>query len=103
MLTQTDLLEPAETVDDDAALIVTHQSGEPIAVPCGFRDRHNNPCQRLGNWPIMDGAQQMLCRGRPIIHCDAACFRGDSPALAHDLGGDDVVWGDQEGEYGDDH
>lgn len=102
MLTQSDLFTPAETVDDDAASVVTHQLGEPIAVPCGFRDRHNNPCHRLENWPIMDGAKQMLCRGRPMIHCDAACFRGDPPAPAHHTAGEDVVWGDGESEYGDD-
>jgi len=101
MLTQTDLFESAETDDDGAASVVTHQLGAPIAVPCGFRDRHNNPCQRLGNWPIMDGAQQMLCRGRPMIHCDAACFRGDPPPLDHDPGGNDVAWDNHEGEYGD--
>lgn len=49
----------------------------------------------------MDGAQQMLCRGRPMIHCDAACFRGDPPALDNDLGGNDVAWDNHEGEYGD--
>jgi len=50
----------------------------------------------------MDGAKQMLCRDRPMVHCDPACFRGEAPPLAHDTGDDDVLWGDQEEEYGDD-
>lgn len=50
----------------------------------------------------MDGEKQMLCRDRPMVHCDAACFRGAPPPPAHEAGGDDVLWGDQEGEYGDD-
>lgn len=102
MLTQSDLFNPAENVDDDVATTVTQLSGKPIAVPCGFRDRHNNPCHRLGNWPIMDGAKQMLCRGRPMIHCDPACFKADPPPLAHDTIRADVVWGEDEGEYGND-
>ena len=65
-------------------------------------DRHNNPCQRRGNWPIMNGAKQMLCRDWPMVHCDTACFRGAPPALAHEAGGEDVLWGDQESDYGDD-
>lgn len=101
MLTQTDLFTPADTVDDAAASVVVRQSGEPIAVPCGFRDRHNNPCQRLGNWPIMDGAKQMLCRDRPMVHCDPACFRGAPPTPDHGATGEDVIWSEEEVEYGD--
>lgn len=101
MLTQTDLFTSAETVDDDAASVAAHPSEEPIAVPCGFRNRHNNPCHRLANWPIMDGAKQMLCRDRPMIHCDPACFKGDPPAPDRGVSGDDVIWGEEGTEYED--
>ena len=108
---------PGETSDIDLAdgfrtqsfhlmqahpIAAAHHPGEPIAVPCGFRDRHNNPCHRLGNWPIMDGSKQMLCRGRPMVHCDAACFKGDPPAPGPDTIGEDVAWSDDAGEYDDD-
>ena len=102
MLMQTDLFAPEVASDDCAALVVVRGSATQIAVPCGFRDRNNNQCHRKGNWAIMDGAKQMLCRDRPMVHCDPACFRGEAPPLAHDTGDDDVLWGDQEEEYGDD-
>jgi hypothetical protein len=102
MLMQTDLFTSENSTDAGAAMVVAPGPGAPIVVPCGFRNRRNNPCQRLGNWPIMEGAKQMLCRDRPMVHCDAACFRGDPPPPAHEAGGDDVLWGDREGEYGDD-
>jgi len=101
MLMQTDLFTSAETNDDRAALSVESGIGAPIAVPCGFRDRNNNPCQRRGNWPIIDGTMQMLCRDRPMVHCDPACFKGDPPPLAHEAGSDDVLWGDEKADYGD--
>lgn len=104
MLTQTNFFAPAETADDGSTSVVLHPSGEPIAVQCGFRDRHNNPCDRLRNWPIMDAAKQMLCRDRPMIHCDVACFRGappaPAPAPAHGVTGGDVIWGEEGTEYG---
>lgn len=98
MLMQNELFEEAKA--PDAIEGVAEPTALPIAVPCGFRDRNNNPCQRRGNWPIMDGAKQMLCRNRPMVHCDAACFRGDPPAPDNGRD-DDVMWGDEEGEYGD--
>jgi hypothetical protein len=106
MMTQTDLFAPHDEItaplDAEHEAAPVRSASKQIAVPCGFRDRHNNPCQRRGNWPIMDGAKQMLCRDRPMVHCDTACFRGDPPAPAHEAGDEDVLWGDQEGDYGDD-
>ena len=99
MLMQNDLFEEAEATD--AIEEVADPAALPIAVPCGFRDRQNNPCQRRGNWPIMDGGKQMLCRDRPMVHCDAACFRGDPPAPVDTRNDDDIVWGDEGSGYGD--
>jgi len=64
----------------------------PLAVPCGFLDRSNRPCQRLGNWPIMVEGQQLSCRGRPVVHCDPACFRGDAPIERSERENDDIIW-----------
>lgn len=64
----------------------------PLAVPCGFLDRANNPCQRLGNWPIMVEGQQLSCRGRPVVHCDPACFRGEAPLERSERENDDIIW-----------
>lgn len=102
MMTQTDLFarveENTESEDINHELDKTLALAEPIAVPCGFRNRHNAPCQRLGNWPVMSDGKQMVCRDRPMVHCDPACFKGDALAIIieHD---DDVAWDDQDFEY----
>lgn len=105
MMTQTDLFDPAGKIDDGAANETESQAlpadASPIAVPCGFMDRHNSRCQRLGNWPVMADGKQMVCRGRPMLHCDPACFRGDTPAQRHIEDNDDIDWSDREGAYGD--
>ena len=96
MMTQTDLFDPADQSDEGLAL--EHETEavsaetSPIAVPCGFMDRHNNRCQRLGNWPVMADGKQMVCRGRPMVHCDPACFRGETPAQRQIEADADVVW-----------
>ena len=101
MLTQTNFFAPAETVDDGSTSFVPHPSGELIAVQCGFRDRHNNPCHQLGNWPIIDAAKQMLCCDEPMVHRDPpAPAPAPAPALAHGVTGGDVIWGEEGSEYG---
>jgi hypothetical protein len=105
MITQNDLFAPANEIIDsedisqglNKALTVT----TPIAVPCGFRDRRNSPCRRLGNWPVMSEGKQMVCRDRPMVHCDAACFDGEAPARQYGTDNDDIVWDDRTGPYGD--
>lgn len=54
--------------------------GEPIALPCGFMDRANNRCKCLGSLPLMVDGVQLVSRGRPLLHCDPACYHG------HDVG-----------------
>ena len=99
MMTQTDLFEPAgESADCSAD---KHQSAprtadtSPIAVPCGFTDRHNKRCQRLGNWPVMVEGKQLVCRGRPLLHCDPACFKGETAVKLYGTDDDDIVWEDR--------
>lgn len=105
MLTQNDLFERAddaiESVQIDCAPEKTPALLAAIAVPCGFRDRHNNPCRRLGNWPIMDEGKQMLCRSRPMVQCDPACFKSDAPVPEYGADDDDIVWEDRIGPYDD--
>ena len=43
----------------------------------------------------------MLCRDRLMVHCDAACFRGDPPAPVDTRNDDDIVWSDEGSGYGD--
>ena len=47
---------------------------EPIAVPCGFMDRTNSRCRRLAMRPVMVDGEQFVSRGRPMLHCDPACY-----------------------------
>jgi hypothetical protein len=99
MMTQTDLFEPAGEIVDysadkhESAAKTTNTS--PIAVPCGFMDRHNNRCQRLGKWPVMADGKQMVCRGRPILHCDPVCFKGETAVELYGTDDDNIVWEDQ--------
>lgn len=105
MMTQSDLFSPADEITGEVVAeceaVVADATPAPIAIPCGFRDRHNGPCRRLGNWPVMMDGKQMACRNRPMVHCDPACFKGDPPAPDHGIAGDDVIWGEEEAEYGD--
>jgi len=49
-----------------------------LAIPCGFRDRRNMPCRRLGVRPVTIDGQGFHHRGSALVHCDPACFRGDA-------------------------
>lgn len=106
MMTQTDLFNPADTADvglaDEHESVSASGDASPIAVPCGFMDRHNNRCQRLGNWPVMVDGKQMVCRGRPMLHCDPTCFKGATSAQRSSDVDDDIVWDGREEAYGDD-
>lgn len=100
MMTQTDLFEPAGEIVDYSAEMMSESTtpavdASPIAVPCGFMDRHNNRCQRLGNWPVMANGKQMVCRGRPIVHCDPDCFKGEAPVNLYGTDDDNIVWEDR--------
>lgn len=107
MMTRTDLFAPAEEIDDHVDVENDPEAGpanalnSPIAVPCGFRDRYNNPCSRRGNWPIMADGKQVACRSRPMVHCDPACFKGEAPVSQYGADDDDIVWDDRVGVYDD--
>ena len=105
MKTQSDLFAPANGIigseDISQGLNKALAVITPIAVPCGFRDRRNSPCKRLGNWPVMSEVKQMVCRDRPMFHFDAACFNGEAPARQYGTDNDDIVWDDRTGPYGD--
>lgn len=46
----------------------------PLAVPCGFRNRRNAPCQRLAHRAMRCDGKSLKSRGRPLLHCVLACF-----------------------------
>lgn len=107
MTTQIDLFTPAsseEPVDDCPThddQPVDKNQGQPIAVPCGFLDRANKPCQRLGYWPVMMDGKQMVCRGRPMVHCDPACFSSAQTPSTSYPDEDDILWEDRDQSYGE--
>jgi len=43
----------------------------------------------------------MVCRDRPMVHYDTACFNGEAPARQYGTDDDDIVWDDRTGPYGD--
>ena len=52
-------------------------AAEPLAVPCGFQNRRNQPCRRLATRPLLLDGSQLVHRERPLLHCDPACFHDD--------------------------
>lgn len=76
MSAQSDLFEQAAALDASAAPppIAAEPLGEPIAIPCGFMDRTNSRCRRLAVRPVVVDGSQLVSRGRPMLHCDPACF-----------------------------
>lgn len=76
MNAQSDLFyQPVEVETETIpALESAAPLGEPIAVPCGFVDRTNNRCRRLGHRPVLIDGVQLVSAGRPMLHCDPACF-----------------------------
>ncbi len=63
---------PIDPEDLEAQYVET--APEPLAVPCGWRDRTNSPCRRLGHKPVMMDGLQAVCRGRRLVHCAPECF-----------------------------
>ncbi len=47
---------------------------EPLAMPCGYLDRTNTRCKPLAWRPVMMNGKQMHSHGRPMLHCEMACF-----------------------------
>ena len=105
MMTQSDLFG---SINDSSELgqiapepSPTPPSAAPIAVPCGFLDRANKPCQRLGSWPVMMAGKQMVCRGRPMVHCDPACFSSVQAPSRGYQDDNDILWEDRDQSYGE--
>ena len=55
----------------------------PLAVPCAWRNRRDEPCQRLARRPLSLDGQPMHSEGRPLLRCEIACFNGPSAGGAH--------------------
>lgn len=107
MRAQHDMFDPldpdpplAEPHDDDAE---TRPQLAPLAAPCGYRDRSNQPCARLASKPLCIDGVQLVSRGIPMLLCDAACFRGSSTANNSDeAGAGDAIGRDDDPESGRD-
>jgi hypothetical protein len=76
MNAQTDLFgeEPQEASIEDGIEGAGITPGEPLAMPCGYLDRTNTRCKRLAWRPVMMNGKQMHSHGRPMLHCEMACF-----------------------------
>jgi hypothetical protein len=46
-----------------------------LAIPCGFFNRQNEPCRRLGTRSVVIDGSPLVCRGVSIVHCELDCFR----------------------------
>lgn len=57
----------------------------PLAAPCAFRNRSNNPCQRLAHEPIQLDGKRLYSRGRLLLHCPRACFDGAAAGVIDTL------------------
>ncbi len=73
-----DLFDAMEPGAGSAASIVPEAAARPLlAIPCGFRNRRNAPCRRLGRRPVTIDSEPFHHRGHRIVHCDPACFLGE--------------------------
>ena len=82
MNSQADLFAAVDSSALDAASLASPAPKremplrDPIAVPCGFVDRSNNRCRRLGRQPIFVDGVPLTSRGRPLVHCVPECWNG---------------------------
>lgn len=86
---QTDLFaEPDYPSDlEDLEAQYVEVAAEPLAVPCGWMDRTNSRCRRLGHKPVLMDGLQMVCRGQRLVHCAPECFSAfNEPAIEVDDG-----------------
>lgn len=73
-----DLFDAPEPDAGPVATVVPHAAALPLlAIPCGFRNRRNAPCSRLGSRPVTIDGEPFHHRGHRIVHCDPACFRSE--------------------------
>ena len=74
MKLQADLFAEPEPLDEPTSDLVCEVELEPLAVPCGYKDRTNQPCSRLAHKPVMMDGYQATCRGRRLVHCAPECY-----------------------------
>ncbi len=93
-----DLFDASEFDAEPVASAVPDAAALPLlAIPCGFRNRRNAPCRRLGSWPVTIDGEPFHHRGHRIVHCDPACFRGEG---SETNGGEPAANGRAGGEAG---
>ena len=57
----------------------------PLAVPCGFRNRRNEPCRRLAERPILMNGQPFVHRGHQLLQCPRSCWLDDDSAVEPEI------------------
>ena len=62
-----------ELFDQDAA-DEDRTTLSPLAIPCGFTNIDNVPCQRLASIPVMLDGLPFINRDHPLLHCPRRCF-----------------------------
>lgn len=53
----------------------------PLAVPCGFRNRRNEPCRRLAEREIVIDGRPFVHRGHRLLHCPRRCWLDDDTVI----------------------
>lgn len=85
---QSDLFgEPTATLKPAAVNAAPDCEGvRTLALPCGFMNSRNNPCDRLGSRAVMIDGAPLVCRGVAMVHCKPECFRvRGRPAPSYNL------------------
>ena len=68
-----------ELFDQDPADATTATS-TPLAIPCGFSNINNAPCQRLASTSVLLDGVPFLHQNRPLLHCPRRCFLEEWPS-----------------------
>ena len=81
--------DPVARVDEPAPAGGDHDGNAvalaPLAVPCGFRNRRNEPCRRLAERPILMNGQPFVHRGHQLLQCPRSCWLDDDSAVEPDI------------------
>ncbi len=80
---------PVARVDEPAPASGDHDGDAvalaPLAVPCGFRNRRNEPCRRLAERPVLMNGQPFVHRGHQLLHCPRPCWLDDDSAVEPEI------------------
>ncbi len=89
---QHELFEPAASVLPCASEEDSSPSLTSLAVPCGWRNIRNEPCQRLGWRPMQIDGVPLFAHGQMLLQCEWRCWSPtsvdcDMASETNDFGG----------------